>query len=140
MTERLLADAWPDNTVWLASYPRSGNSYLRAILWNCFGLRSGSLYADDLQGDVNVARQIGHYEAAAHGVFSAPFRRLPLVKTHEWPVVAAKRSMSCVMVARAVAAIGISCAPRATTSNSPTSLPAGIVSGRGVGMSWPGTR
>jgi len=86
MTERLLADAWPDNTVWLASYPRSGNSYLRAILWNCFGLRSGSLYADDLQGDVNVARQIGHYEAAAHGVFSAPFRRLPLVKTHEWPV------------------------------------------------------
>jgi len=39
--------AWPDNTVWLASYPRSGNTYLRAILWTCFGLRSASVYADD---------------------------------------------------------------------------------------------
>jgi hypothetical protein len=77
---------WPDNTVWLASYPRSGNTYLRAILWTCFGLRSGSVYADDLLGDLVVSQHVGHFEGAAHGVFSADFLQLPLVKTHEWPV------------------------------------------------------
>lgn len=78
--------AWPDNTVWLASYPRSGNTYLRAILWSCFGLRSASVYADDLRGDLIVAQRVGHFEGAAHGQFSPDFLRLPLVKTHEWPV------------------------------------------------------
>jgi Sulfotransferase domain len=77
---------WPDNTVWLASYPRSGNTYLRSILWNCFGLQTGSVYADDLRGDVAVLRQVGHFEGAAHGQFSADFLRLPLVKTHGWPI------------------------------------------------------
>ena len=33
-----------ENILWLASWPRSGNTLLRAILWNCFGLRSGALY------------------------------------------------------------------------------------------------
>jgi hypothetical protein len=76
---------WPDNAVWLASYPRSGNTYLRAILWSCFGLRSGSVYPDDLQSDLAVAEHVGHFEGAAHGLFSADFLRLPLIKTHEWP-------------------------------------------------------
>ena len=78
--------AWPDNTVWLASYPRSGNTYLRAVLWACFGLQTGSVYPDDLLGDLAVSRQVGHFEGAAHRQFSADFLRLPLVKTHEWPV------------------------------------------------------
>src|SRR6266446_6905894 len=43
---------WPDNMVWLASYPRSGNTYLRSILWTCFGLQTGSIYPDDLSLDV----------------------------------------------------------------------------------------
>ena len=30
--------------IWLASWPRSGNTLLRTILWQCFGLRSGSLF------------------------------------------------------------------------------------------------
>jgi Sulfotransferase domain len=76
---------WPDNTVWLASYPRSGNTYLRSILWTCFGLPTGSVYPDDLRGDLAVSQQVGHFEAAAHGQFSADFLRLPLVKTHERP-------------------------------------------------------
>jgi hypothetical protein len=77
---------WPDNTVWLASYPRSGNTYLRSILWTCFGLRTGSVYRDDLRGDPAVSQQAGHFEGAAHGQFSADFLRLPLVKTHELPI------------------------------------------------------
>jgi hypothetical protein len=74
---------WPDNIVWLASYPRSGNTYLRAILWTCFGLQTGSIYPNDLSHD--VAQHVGHFEGAAYGLFSADFLRLPLVKTHEWP-------------------------------------------------------
>jgi Sulfotransferase domain len=77
---------WPENTVWLASYPRSGNTYLRSILWTCFGLQTGSVYRNDLRGDLAVSQQAGHFEGAAHGKFSADFLRLPLVKTHEWPV------------------------------------------------------
>ncbi len=75
---------WPDHTVWLASYPRSVNTYLRAILWTCFGLQTGSVYPDDLSLD--VSQHVGHFEGAAHGRFSADFLRLPLVKTHERPV------------------------------------------------------
>jgi len=78
--------AWPDNIVWLASYPRSGNTYLRAIIWTCFGLQTGSVYRNDLRGDLAVMQRVGHFEGAAHGQFSADFLRLPLVKTHEWPV------------------------------------------------------
>jgi hypothetical protein len=74
---------WPGNTVWLASYPRSGNTYLRAILWTCFGLRTGSVYPHDLPPD--VAQHVGHFEEAARGLFSADFLRLPLVKTHGLP-------------------------------------------------------
>ena len=86
MTIERRSFVWPDNTVWLASYPRSGNTYLRAILWSCFGLRSGSVYPDDFRGDQLVSRLVGHFEGAARGLFSADFLRLPLVKTHDWPV------------------------------------------------------
>lgn len=34
-------------TVYLASWPRSGNTLLRAILWQCFGLETGSYNAED---------------------------------------------------------------------------------------------
>jgi hypothetical protein len=77
---------WPANTVWLASYPRSGNTYLRSILWTCFGLQTGSIYPNDLRGDPDVSQLAGHFEGAAHGRFSADFLRLPLVKTHELPI------------------------------------------------------
>jgi hypothetical protein len=77
---------WPDNTVWIASYPRSGNTYLRAILWTCFGFQTGSVYPNDFRGDLAVSRQVGHFEGTAYGQFSADFLRLPMIKTHELPV------------------------------------------------------
>ena len=77
--------AWPANAVWLASYPRSGNTYLRALLWSCFRLQSGSIYPDDLLKKQGVAGRVGHYEGASSGLFSPDFLRLPLIKTHEWP-------------------------------------------------------
>ena len=48
--------------IWLASWPRSGNTFLRTILWNCFAMKSGSVYPNDLGGDRNLTRVIGHVE------------------------------------------------------------------------------
>ncbi len=50
------------NIIWLASYPRSGNTLLRTILWNCFGLRSASPYPEDLGGNKELKNYIGHLD------------------------------------------------------------------------------
>ena len=75
----------PGNTVWLVSYPRSGNTYLRTLIWHCFGLRTGSVYPNDLRDASDTAHRVGGYGGASEGLFSAEFRKLPLIKTHEWP-------------------------------------------------------
>ena len=48
--------------VWLASYPRSGNTFLRTILWQCFGLRSASIYPKDLGSKKALEDYVGHIE------------------------------------------------------------------------------
>jgi hypothetical protein len=71
--------------VWLASYPRSGNTFLRTILWHCFGLRSGSIYPNDLNGNKELEDYVGHVEhGPGNGIFFPP-DGLPLIKTHEYP-------------------------------------------------------
>lgn len=50
------------NIIWLASYPRSGNTLLRTILWHCFGLRSASPYPEDLGGNKDLKNYIGHLD------------------------------------------------------------------------------
>jgi hypothetical protein len=71
--------------VWLASWPRSGNTFLRTILWNCFGLKSASVYPKDLGYNKELALQIGHVEREeiTKDTFKPgdPF----LLKTHEPP-------------------------------------------------------
>ncbi len=37
--------------IWLASYPRSGNTLLRTVLYQCFGIQSASVYPNDLGGN-----------------------------------------------------------------------------------------
>lgn len=79
--------------VLLASYPRSGNSLLRAILWQCFGLRSASLHPNDLKGDRIKEQWCGHMEhrreIGADGSRTLrcdwPQRQTPLWKTHNLP-------------------------------------------------------
>lgn len=71
--------------IWLASYPRSGNTMLRTILWNCFGLRSASIYPRDLGGDSELEERVGHIEHDADGRLRFPPGSLPLLKTHEYP-------------------------------------------------------
>jgi len=75
-----------DQTViWLASYPRSGNTLLRTVLWHCLGLRSASIYPQDLGGNTALENYVGHIERAADGRVLFPEGTLPLIKTHESP-------------------------------------------------------
>ena len=70
--------------IWLASYPRSGNTYLRSILHTCFGLPSTSIYRRDLGGNSALERYAGHFDAdATHPDLSGD--KPLLVKTHGHP-------------------------------------------------------
>ena len=69
--------------IWLASFPRSGNTLLRCILFHCFGLHSTSVYPNDL-GNRRLERMVGHYESGALPAALAADAPL-LVKTHELP-------------------------------------------------------
>jgi hypothetical protein len=79
------------NIIWLASYPRSGNTLLRTVLWHCFGLRSASLYPEDLGGNAALKSYIGHVDHSELE-FIGPDRQIrfpenaiPLFKTHQLP-------------------------------------------------------
>lgn len=71
--------------VWLASYPRSGNTLLRTILWHCFGLRSGSYYLQDLGGVKALEEYVGHVEFGPEKLEWLRTASIPLMKTHEPP-------------------------------------------------------
>jgi hypothetical protein len=77
--------------VWLASWPRSGNTLLRIRLHQAFGLETWSVYDDstDIGSDMETARIVGH---RAHGLARDEFVKLAtalpdtfFVKTHELP-------------------------------------------------------
>lgn len=72
------------NIVWLASYPRSGNTFLRTILWQSFGLRSASVYPDDLGGNRKLEEYVGHIEHDPDKQIRFPQNAIPLVKTHQY--------------------------------------------------------
>jgi len=72
------------NIVWLASYPRSGNTFLRTILWQCFGLRSASIYPDDLGGNKKLEEYVGHIEHGPDKQIRFKENSPQLVKTHEY--------------------------------------------------------
>lgn len=75
-----------ERIIWLASYPRSGNTLLRIVLWHCFGFRSASVYPNDLGGNKELERQVGHIEHGADGQIRFPSTGLQLIKTHEHPL------------------------------------------------------
>jgi hypothetical protein len=49
-------------TLWLASFPRSGNTLLRQVLFSGWGILTGSIYARDLGENVELIRSCGHVE------------------------------------------------------------------------------
>lgn len=72
------------NIIWLASYPRSGNTFLRTILWHSFGLRSASIYPNDLGNNKKLEEYVGHIEHGPDMQRSLQENGVPLVKTHEY--------------------------------------------------------
>jgi len=67
--------------IWLASWPRSGNTLLRTILWQCFDLRSTSYYQNDVGQNKKLAGYIGHLEKSNEARLM--LGDFPLMKTHE---------------------------------------------------------
>ncbi len=75
--------------IWIASYPRSGNTFLRVILNRIFQLKTHSIYDDahDIAADDETAEMVGH--APLPDGFELQAARasdeLYLIKTHELP-------------------------------------------------------
>jgi len=77
--------------IWLASYPRSGNTLLRLILHECFGLKTWSIYDDiaDVGSRTEFSQIVGHNK---HGLDQESFTKkasdssdVYFVKTHDRP-------------------------------------------------------
>jgi hypothetical protein len=69
---------------WIASYPRSGNTFLRTIIFHCFGIRTASIYPRDL-GEGGVAEMVGHIEHGAKRTIDFGDEPIRLIKTHHPP-------------------------------------------------------
>lgn len=91
--------------VWLASYPRSGNTLLRMVLKRCFDLDSYSIYGDD-----EFAHQVVQQIVGEKPIGPDPNRflqqmlyekRLACVKTHELPPPDSHRAIYVVRDGRA---------------------------------------
>jgi len=53
--------------VLISSYPRSGNTLLRTILFQCFGLYSASAHPSDLGDNAALEHYVGHLRSGANG-------------------------------------------------------------------------
>jgi hypothetical protein len=72
--------------VWLASYPRSGNTFLRILLSQVFGLKSTSMYRErvgwrlaDILGDESLPEDCDFKKLSSD-------KKKWLIKTHEAPI------------------------------------------------------
>lgn len=71
--------------VWLASYPRSGNTMMRIILAQCFGLPSAAIYPESLDNNQalhELTKRIAPTEEGVIDFGDAPVR---ILKTHAPP-------------------------------------------------------
>ena len=67
----------------LSSYPRSGNTFLRTVLYQCFNLKSGSVYGNEFYGNKKLENYIGHIEHNEDSSITFPEGQLAIIKTHE---------------------------------------------------------
>ena len=72
--------------VWLASFPRSGNTYYRLLLHHLHGVRTYSQYNDALFVEMGAQSTIGHERLPAPLAELDRESRLYFVKTHDLPV------------------------------------------------------
>ena len=69
---------------WLASYPRSGNTFVRTILFNCFGIKTASVYPNDLGGRTILEEFVGHIEHNQDKTITFQKGSIPIIKTHKF--------------------------------------------------------
>lgn len=69
--------------IWLASYPRSGNTLARTILYREFGIRTTTAYDDTTLGPIDQA--IGHLQRQGSVDEMRSKAETFIVKTHELP-------------------------------------------------------
>ena len=96
--------------VWLASYPRSGNTFVRMLLREYFGLETYSVYNDELDiGDSQVlSNTVGHrsYEGGWDAFYktASSSEEITPIKTHDAPTDDAK----AIFIVRDPAAVMVS--------------------------------
>jgi glycosyltransferase involved in cell wall biosynthesis len=72
--------------IWLASYPRSGNTYFRILLKHFYGISTYSLYRDDeFTENPDVQELVGPLPKHKSLAMMAQAKDLYFVKTHELP-------------------------------------------------------
>ena len=73
--------------IWLASYPRSGNTFIRVILNHAFGVKTYSIYGDkyDIAADEATKEVVGHKELPENFDYHKARQsdELYFIKTHE---------------------------------------------------------
>ena len=71
--------------VWLASYPRSGNTFFRIVLHHVYNLKTFSVYDDAVLDKVGVSEVVGHAEMPAPIEQLRESQDIFFVKTHDLP-------------------------------------------------------
>jgi len=72
--------------IWLASYPRSGNTYFRLLLKQYFGLSTFSVYEDKVISKNSQIQEIVGHESRSRSIESLrDDENIHLVKTHDLP-------------------------------------------------------
>jgi len=71
--------------VWLASYPRSGNTFFRMLLWYQYGIKTYSVYDDPLFDEIGASDTVGHELLPAPLEELADREEIYVVKTHDLP-------------------------------------------------------
>ena len=73
--------------IWLASYPRSGNTFIRTVLNHAFGVKTYSIYGDkfDIAADKLTSEIVGHKELPQQFDFdeARQSKEIFFIKTHE---------------------------------------------------------
>jgi len=71
--------------IWLASYPRSGNTFFRILINKLYGLKTYSIYDDPLFSQIGATSAVGHESlpAPVEELYTDP--DICFVKTHDFP-------------------------------------------------------
>lgn len=71
--------------VWLASFPRSGNTFFRMLLFYKYGIPTTSIYNEPDLVEIGATEAVGHYSLPKPIPELANENKMYIIKTHELP-------------------------------------------------------